>query len=511
MTNPNGMKIAVIGGGISGIAAACMLQKNGFVPVIFEQSERPGGVWALAYPNVHLQNIDTQYHISDFPWPFKPDFHPTGEQILRYMNEVVDFFKIDLRTRQRVVALKEKPDGWLVRTESNQGIQEEFFGYVIISSGQYTNGKHRPSFPGEQQFQGQILTERDIHNLDQFNDKRVAVIGFGKSALDMVSFAAPRAAQAYHVFRTARWPIPDFILGIHSTYILFSRFGSSMVPSWAPPSAPERFLHNQMRGFVGSFWQMIAKLFRFQLTRGIKIKDQAARERIKTVQPAHGLVPDMRSAIAMAPERYYPSVADGRIQPYHAELASFSAQGIVLNNGREIACDMVILSLGSEMPIFPFLPQKYRQLLEAEPDGAQLYRHLVHPRIPRIGFAGFNHGFMHIPSVEIGTLWLCAALRGELELPSPEAQEQTIEHIRAWKRQFIHFEPSRSCAVNTRYQQYIDMLLLDLGLSPYRKLPNIFAEIFARYTAWDYHDVFEDYERKRAVRNAPLKPQPFDT
>lgn len=41
MANPNGMKIAVIGGGISGIAAARMLQKNGFVPVIFEQSERP--------------------------------------------------------------------------------------------------------------------------------------------------------------------------------------------------------------------------------------------------------------------------------------------------------------------------------------------------------------------------------------------------------------------------------------------------------------------------------------
>ena len=57
----------------------------------------------------------------------------------------------------------------------------------------------------------------------------------------------------------------------------------------------------------------------------------------------------------------------------------------------------------------------------------------------------------------------------------------------------------------------IDMLLLDLGLSPYRKLPNIFAEIFDRYTVWDYHDVLEDYERKRAVCSAPLTPQPFDT
>ncbi|MEO8354579.1 MAG: hypothetical protein ABI621_01565 [Chloroflexota bacterium] len=43
--------------------------------------------------------------------------------------------------------------------------------------------------------------------------------------------------------------------------------------------------------------------------------------------------------------------------------------------------------------------------------------HLIHPRIPRLAFAGFNHGYMHVTSLEIGTLWLCAYLRGELELP----------------------------------------------------------------------------------------------
>jgi hypothetical protein len=120
-------------------------------------------------------------------------------------------------------------------------------------------------------------------------------------------------------------------------------------------------------------------------------------------------------------------------------------------------------------------------LLEADDDGSQLYRHVVHPQIPHLGFAGFNHGFMHVPAAEIGALWLAALWRGELELPPLEQMEGDVAHIQAWKRAHIHFEPSRACAVNTRFQQYIDIMLADLGISPYRKMPNVFAEAFAAY------------------------------
>ena len=61
MKNINGMRIALIGAGISGIATANILKKNGFETIVFEKSESLGGVWATAYPEVHLQNIYTQY------------------------------------------------------------------------------------------------------------------------------------------------------------------------------------------------------------------------------------------------------------------------------------------------------------------------------------------------------------------------------------------------------------------------------------------------------------------
>jgi hypothetical protein len=114
-----------------------------------------------------------------------------------------------------------------------------------------------------------------------------------------------------------------------------------------------------------------------------------------------------------------------------------------------------------------------------------------------VGFAGFNHGFMHVPAAEIGALWLAALWRDELELPPLEQMERDVAHVQAWKRAHIHFESSRSCAVNTRFQQYLDIMLADLGISPYRKLPNVLAEAFSAYRPADYADVVDEFLARR--------------
>ena len=179
-----GSRIAVIGAGISGIAAANILQKNGFVPVVFEKQEKIGGVWATAYPEVHLQNICTQYHLSDLDWPFKPDLHPSGEQIMRYLSEAVQALKLDIRLNHEVIEAKEESDGWGLIYKNETGVHEEAFEYLILAAGQYTDGKNIPHFLDEEIFKGQILTEREITSLDVLNGKRVVIVGGKNSAAE---------------------------------------------------------------------------------------------------------------------------------------------------------------------------------------------------------------------------------------------------------------------------------------------------------------------------------------
>ena len=505
MISQKNKRIAVIGAGISGITAANVLKKKGYEVILFEKSTEIGGVWAVAYPEVRLQNISSQYHLSDFPWTFTPDFYPTPNQILQYLCAAVNHFQIDVRLKHEVSALEELKDGWRVQFQNQEGCHEETFCYVVIATGQYIQ-KHHSTFPGEVDFTGKVVTEREIKSLDIFNDKRVAVVGFGKSALDIAVLAAQRGRQVHHIFRQPRWLIPQRILGFHYTHVLFSRINSVMIPSWAYPTIAERFLHSRLNFIVSSFWNLVEFILRWQIQWIGFGKDQAAACRLKVVQPTHKLVPDLRSATAIAPDAYYRFVAEGQIQPHHAKVLGFSKETLKLEQGEEIHCDVVVLSLGSQPPVFPFLPERYRHLLEAQKDGVQLYRHLIHPSIPNLGFVGFNHGFLHVPAVEVGTLWLCAYLEGSLELPSVEQMEQDIEQVRQWKNAHIHFEPNRGSGVNVRYQQYIDILLRDLEVSPYRKMPNIFAEIFNRYNCSDYKDVLEEYDRNRTSRTTPLRP-----
>ncbi len=502
-------RVAIIGAGISGLAHADVLERCGFEVVLFERAPRLGGVWAAAYPDVSLQNTWLGYHLSSFPWPFVPDEHPTGAQILRYLEALVEARKFDVRVSHEVVSAREASGGgWTVVVRSPSGEQTERYDHLVVSVGQYTEGKHSLELDGASTFSGTILTERELGDLSRFDGKRIVVVGFGKSALDMATFAAPRAAAVHHVFRTPRWTLPRVIFGLHYTKLLFNRFGSVMMTGWAHPTAIERFLHRRT-SFVGSFWGMLERVFTRIIKREGRGHGAAGDARIAAVMPEHPLLPDLRSAAALASPGYYRHVGAGTIEPHRAEVVGLTTDGVRLSNGEELPADVVVLSVGSRSPRFPFLDANARALLEAEDDGVQLYRHVVHPRLPTLGFAGFNHGFLHVPAAEIGALWLAALWRGELVLPSVENMERDVGHVVAWKRANIHFEPSRSCAVNTRFQQYIDIMLADLRLSPYRKLPNVFAEVFGPYGPADYVGVVDEHLEQ--PRRRPLVPVALPT
>ncbi len=505
------MKIAVIGGGISGIATAQILQKNGFTAVVFERSATPGGVWATAYPEVHLQNLYNHYHLSDYPWPYKPDYHPSGKQILDYLAKAIQHLQLDVRLQHEVISLTENDNGWLVSCNNNGSAKEEQFDYVIVSNGQYTQRKMDPPIEGAKIFEGKLITELDVKDLSIFDKKRVAVIGFGKSALDMATFSTDNATEVHHVFRTARWLLPERILGMHFTRALFNRFGTVMMRSWVQPSSMETFLHKRMPFAVMGFWKMIASILRFELRKHAYGKGKEAKQRLKEVTPNTVLITDLGSKTALAPEKYLPLVASGKIIPHQQTLKSFTKDGIVLGNGESIPCDVVLLCLGFDTPQFPFLPQKYRDMLERDNDGTQLYRHMIHPQVPKLAFCGFNHGFLHVPTVDIGTHWICACLKGEMQLPHTDEMESSMARVLQWKRTYVNHDPARSYSTSTRFHQYIDVLLKDIGVSPYRKMPNIFAEVFARYEAADYKGIMEEYNANLKKRKQPLKPIGVDT
>lgn len=196
------MRIAVVGSGSSGIAWASVLQREGHEVVIFEASGQLGGVWTRTYPGVQLQNLWTHYHISDFPWPFRPQEHPTAEEILRYLEAAVRHFDLDVRLNHRVLALEELDSRWRVRlaVDGRQEAAVEEYDFVVVAVGQYTQPSTTIDLPGSERFTGSIISERDVHDLDKLGERRLVVVGYGKSAVDLAAFAAARGRTSNMCF-----------------------------------------------------------------------------------------------------------------------------------------------------------------------------------------------------------------------------------------------------------------------------------------------------------------------
>jgi cation diffusion facilitator CzcD-associated flavoprotein CzcO len=512
--------VCIVGGGVSGLAWAHVLGRLGFSATVFERERAVGGQWVHAYPHVTLQNTSHEYAFPDFPWPFDPERHPTGEQILAYFESAVAGMKLDVKCGHEVVKAErdEAAGKWRVTVRPTGGSPTTLeFDKLVVSIGQYTDRKRRPAFPGESSFQGEILTERDVKDLDAVfaPGRRVAVVGFGKSALDMATFAASNGATVHHVFRRARWALPQTIFGLHFTYLLFSRAnGTVLMPAWDHPTAAERFVHAKLGFVVNGFWGALQTVVRFlarRAARGLG-PEAAARVELALPPPDTALTFECRSAIALAPVDYHPQIARGEIEPVVAGFEGFAPDGrsVVLRTEAGVEStienvDVVVLALGSESPAFPFLPEHARAELEADRDGVQLFRHIVAPTVypDSLAFAGFNHGFLHIPSAWLGALWAGALWRGDFALPPVETMQACVERVRAWKREHILFEPSRSCAINTRFQQYNDMLCIELGLSPHRKMPNVLAEALGRYGASDYRGIVDEYLEHRRYGDLP--------
>lgn len=101
-------KIAIIGAGVSGLAAAKQLAHHN--PIVFEASDSIGGVWRhCSYSSTKLQSHRCDYEFSDFPWPDRDNASfPSHTEILEYLKCYAEHFDVlkCVRFNSKVVEIR---------------------------------------------------------------------------------------------------------------------------------------------------------------------------------------------------------------------------------------------------------------------------------------------------------------------------------------------------------------------------------------------------------------------
>ncbi|WP_026734160.1 SidA/IucD/PvdA family monooxygenase [Fischerella sp. PCC 9605] len=114
---------------------------------------------------------------------------PTAEQMRNYLQSYADNFGVTERIcfQTEVINVSRNTQGrpgWLVTVRFKDGLEENYeFDFVLVCNGTFSIPKI-PSMPGMEEFiasGGEILHSTGFNDSSQIQDKRVVVVGFGKS------------------------------------------------------------------------------------------------------------------------------------------------------------------------------------------------------------------------------------------------------------------------------------------------------------------------------------------
>jgi len=201
-------KIAIIGAGMSGIAAVVKLRKAGYTDLtVYEKADRVGGTWREnSYPGL---SCDIASHWYSFSFRRNPDWthrYPYGPEIQSYMEKVADEFGVTDITRFNtpVKELTYEAPHWRLVTEAGE---EEFYDLVVSASG-ILHHPVIPPFEGLETFEGPSFhTARWDHSVD-YTNKRIGIIGTGSTSAQIVGAITDKVEHLTLFQRTPQWMMP---------------------------------------------------------------------------------------------------------------------------------------------------------------------------------------------------------------------------------------------------------------------------------------------------------------
>ncbi|MFJ4842429.1 flavin-containing monooxygenase [Streptomyces sp. NPDC088746] len=341
------VRVAVIGSGFGGLGAAVRLRREGITDfLVLERAGAVGGTWRdNSYPGCAC---DVPSHLYSFSFAPNPDWPRTfsGQQHIRaYLEHVAETFGLrpHIRLNHEVTVMRWDNDElhWVIETANGATITADA---VVSATGPLSDPK-LPDIPGLAEFPGKVFHSAQWDHDYDLSGKRVAVVGTGASAIQIVPEIQPKAGRLTLFQRTPPWVMPRMDRAI------------SGAEKWLHRALP--FTATARRGLlwgirelqVGAFTKhpnqlgLVETIAKSNMARAVK--DPALRAK---------LTPSYRIGCKriLLSNAYYPALAQPNVDVVDSGLSEVRGSTLVGSDGTETEADVIILGTGfhvTDMPI----------------------------------------------------------------------------------------------------------------------------------------------------------------
>ncbi len=329
--------IAIVGGGFGGVGAAVMLKRAGYEDVtVFEKGERVGGVWnANTYPGAACDVPSHLYEFSFAPNRWSRRYAPQAE-IQAYVEGVARRFGMldRVRTGTEVKSARWDEERGRWRLETSGGRHEAEI--LLTACGQLSVPK-TPAIPGLESFDGPAFhTAEWRHDVD-LTGKRVAVVGSGCSAIQVVPAIQPAVAWLDVYQRSPGWTFPKMDYAYSErAHAAFKRFPALRRLDRALILATMEFGAAAMTRHQ---WLLpvLRAVGRRQITAAIE--DPELRRK---VMPSD----ELGCKRMMLTDEWYPSLTEPNVELVTEGIAAVTPGGIRDGAGVERRVDVLVLATG---------------------------------------------------------------------------------------------------------------------------------------------------------------------
>ena len=353
--NSNHIDVLIVGAGISGIGAAWHMQDQ--CPnksyLILEKMDSFGGTWLThKYPGIRSDSDLYTFGYRFKPWTSAPI--ASGDEILKYMGEVIEENRIDrnIRYGQTITHASWSSENslWTIDAVNAEGKKQSYTAnFLWMCQGYYNHEKgYTPEWEGMSDYRGQIIHPQTWPEDIDLKDKQVLVIGSGATAATLVPAIAEECA---HVTLLQRSP----------TYFWPAQNANELADTLREIELDEELIHSIVRKKA---------LFDQQdLIRRCKEEPEVMKEELLALAREYlgsdfnidkHFTPKYRpwqQRVAFIPDGdLFRGIADGAASVVTDEIDRFTETGVLLKSGENLEADIIITATGFNLSVLGDIP-----------------------------------------------------------------------------------------------------------------------------------------------------------